>query len=181
MAKFAEAHCTALLHDVRRPLTPADALRLYYTFAQEQFAKACGNSPEGSTALYGLGKLNLEILRESPRLMVDARSKSLVFQQAALLADSNNAKAANELGVLLARSGHIQQALPWLRHSVSLEPRASTWHNLAEVYRRLGQPALAEQANRRCVTLGGRSVLANRPQVELVPLTTLSRVGGNQN
>ena len=48
----------------------------------------------------------------------------------------------------MARYGDLDGAADQLVHSLSIRPQLETWHNLATVYRRMGQPEKAEQAER---------------------------------
>jgi hypothetical protein len=70
----------------------------------------------------------------------------MVYHQAAMLVDPQNHLAANELGVLLARYEQWQEAKRVFLHSVAANPLPQTWHNLAVVHERLGEPSLAAQA-----------------------------------
>jgi hypothetical protein len=70
----------------------------------------------------------------------------MALQHAALTADSRNFRAANELGVLLARYGQLQDARGVLLHGLSLHPTPSLWHNLSVVHERLGEADLARRA-----------------------------------
>ncbi len=79
--------------------------------------------------------------------------KAVAFFQAALLVYPQNYIAANELGVLLARNGDYAHARRMLEHSVSVGRTALGLRNLASVYRRLGQPQLAELAGRQAAGL----------------------------
>jgi Flp pilus assembly protein TadD len=128
----------------------------YYTYAQEQLAAAVQPSREGSQLLTALGKVYVEMNREPARLAADAKTKGLVCQQAALLADPSNARAANELGVLLAREGRFEEARDWLRHSARLKPQLETWHNLAAVHGSLGETQLAAAARDQSIVLARR-------------------------
>jgi len=162
VAELAAAHRTTLLKSSTSTpaengsVTPLQALQVYYTYAQEQLAAAVRPSAEGSYALSALGKLYAEMDKEPSRLTADGRTRALVCQQAALLADSRNARAANELGVLLAREGRYEEARDWLRHSVQTAALAEGWHNLSVVYDRLREPRLAEAARRESQSLARR-------------------------
>ena len=66
--------------------------------------------------------------------------------QAAMVVNPENYAAANELGVLLARHGKIDEAIVALRHSVKHSPQPTAWKNLASLYRRVGQVEQAQRA-----------------------------------
>jgi tetratricopeptide (TPR) repeat protein len=140
-------HTTPVLqgHPVEM-LTPMEALQRYLTYAQEQLAVAVGQEAAGSAALYGLGKL-YAALGDQPALSLKAaQPKAMVFYQAALLVDPRNYRAANDLGVLLARSGWYEEARAALSYSLRLHSDPVVWRNLAIVYRQMGQYELALQA-----------------------------------
>jgi tetratricopeptide (TPR) repeat protein len=61
--------------------------------------------------------------------------------------------AANDLGVLLAQSGHYADARVMLEHSLAIRPQATGWRNLATVYRQLGQMAPADRAAQQAMLL----------------------------
>jgi tetratricopeptide (TPR) repeat protein len=171
--RLAAVHRTKALRAESGAATPLKALQAYYTYAQQQLADAVKPSPEGSQILSALGKLHTEMDKEPSALLIDGRTKGLVCQQAALLADANNAKAANELGVLLAREGRYEESRAWLRHSVGIAPLGETWHNLSVVHHQLGERQLAEAARQRSLALAprdgaGRPVAANAaPRLEV--------------
>lgn len=130
-------------------LTPAMALRSYFTFAQEQLAAAAGHEVSGSTALYALGKLHSQLAQQKSDMIRAAEPKAMVFLQAALLVFPQNHMAANDLGVLLARSGNYADAKNVLEQSLLMQQSPTGWHNLAVVYGQLGDQNLASLADRR--------------------------------
>jgi hypothetical protein len=70
----------------------------------------------------------------------------MVFYQAALMVDGRNFLAANELGVLLARFGHWEDARHVLQFGLSADSQPALWRNLATVHRHLGEHELARLA-----------------------------------
>ncbi len=147
-------HRTAVLKDAvlkdaeTESLTSLLAAQQYYTFAQEQLAIAGGRLPAASLALFGLGKLQTAQSAQGSDANTSAIAKAMVFQQAALLVESRNFLAANELGVLLARVGQWSDARQVLRRGVTMHPQAELWKNLATVHQRLGETHLAHLAQR---------------------------------
>ncbi len=148
---LAAGHQTPVLKSRAAGVTALGALQQYYTYAQEQLAASVQGMPSGSTALYGLGKLYAEIAREPESRILDPQPKVMVFQQAALMANPGNWRAANELGVLLARGGRYEEAREWLRHSVAVKPTRESLNNLGKVYQCLGQRQEAVAAQRRAL------------------------------
>ncbi len=146
-------HRTPVLKNAQTDnLTPMLALKCYFTFGQEQLAVAAGREVAGSMALHGLGKLHATFAEKQSTDVRAAESKAVVFYQAALLVNSRNAMASNGLGVLLARCGSCAEAQIALKHSLSLCPQSTTWHNLAEVYRQLGDVHRARRADQLAAT-----------------------------
>ncbi len=135
----ARAHVTPLLKDAPGDtVTRLQALQLYYSYATSQLAAAVGGVPEASTALYYLARLQPFLGRGAERTAVLAEPKALAIQQAAVLVDSDNFRAANDLGVLLARCGQFEQARRAFLYSASIERRPEVFENLAVVYKRVG-------------------------------------------
>jgi tetratricopeptide (TPR) repeat protein len=147
LARIVSGHKTPILKQAQLDQTsPTVAAQRYYTYAQEQLAAAAAREPSGARALFGLGKLSIALAQGGPAGRLQSTGEAMVFYQAALLADSNNGRAAHELGVILAQNGDLLRARDLLVHSVRLSPHPSGHHNLAAVYAKLGQPSLAQQA-----------------------------------
>jgi len=154
LAGIVATHRTPVLKD--RPaneLTALIALRLYYTYAQQQLAAAAGHEPAGSMALYGLARVETAVGRQEPNRYPAASSKAMSLHQASLLVDQHNYAAANELGVLLVRHGHLVEAQQIFQHSIDIAPTRSAWHNLAVLYGKLGRPKLEAIAQQRADAL----------------------------
>lgn len=126
--------------------TTLTATQKYFSFAQEKLIIACGNLPETSRALVGLGRIQ-EYLYGSTgdnRTLIGPRSIALF--QTALAVDQNNFEAANELGVLLARYGQFDEAKQALLQGVQSSPRPEIWQNLASIHETLGETEMARRA-----------------------------------
>jgi SAM-dependent methyltransferase len=78
--------------------------------------------------------LSLALAESNPAAQRKARSEAAAFYQAALLTDATNGRAANELGVMLARDGELLRARDLLAHSVQMSPNPSTHRNLAAAH-----------------------------------------------
>ena len=149
---IASSHRTPVLKIMPvRGISAVAARQRYYTYAQEEFARAAARQPLASRALHSLGKLHTQAADQRTAMFAAAEPKAMACHQAALLADPQNPMAANELGVLLARYGRLEEARGWLERSIAIEPRATTWHNLAVVHQRLGQTEFADRARRNSV------------------------------
>ncbi|HEY4233832.1 MAG TPA: hypothetical protein VGM76_10420 [Lacipirellulaceae bacterium] len=121
---------------------PIQAVQIRYTYAEQQLAYACQGLPGASLAFYGLG-----------RTMVDPGShtansvaKAAVLQQTALEIAPQNVLAGNELGVLLAEHGQLDEAEKMFRQCVATDATPEAWRNLAVVYARKGDQASSRSA-----------------------------------
>ena len=186
VAQLAATHQTPILRGVdTTALTRADALQRYHTYATQQLAFAGGQSTIASQALYGLGRAECVTTAGAGTRNRLGSPNAMAFFQAALLVDPQNYMASNELGVLMARFGDLESAAGQLSHSLTIKPQAETWHNLATVFRRMGESELADQADQERATLlaatrngsirGGNSTdLASRPTMQWVDNDTFA-------
>jgi tetratricopeptide (TPR) repeat protein len=135
----------------------------YLTYAQEQLAGAVGDIPQGSAALFGLGKVySVPAAAHGPKDLTGG-AKAVTFYQAALMVDGRNFMAANELGVALVQFGRLPEARAAFLHALSISSQPVVWQNLASLHQIMGENKLAEQA-RQSATLaanqGGKGVPA---------------------
>jgi tetratricopeptide (TPR) repeat protein len=148
LAMVVSGHRTPVLKETDLAhTTPLEALQRYYTYAQDQLANAGGHQPAASMALYGFGKLHMAFSEQSADAQKLNGPKAMALHQAALLVDAKNYLAANELGVLLARYGQLQDARSVLLHGVTVGRQPDAWHNLSVVHQRLGEVDLARRAS----------------------------------
>ncbi len=146
--KIVEAHRTPILRgDSAATMAPIAALQAYYGYAQKQLIKASGGLPVASEAFYWHGKICATMVDTSAGNNTSNNARAMVFHQAALEVDPKHYLAANELGVLMARFGQLQEAKKMLIHSVTIRSNADGWHNLAVVHTRLGETELARKAD----------------------------------
>ena len=122
---------TTLLED----LTPFVAMQRYYEYASDQLVIAGNREPTASEALYAIGRAETAMAAKSQSKL--GGPKPLAFYQAALVVDESNSAASNELGVLLARAGKLQQAANVLQHALSIRSTPALVKNLNAVNRRL--------------------------------------------
>jgi len=146
VSSLAAAHATPVLKNSCGQVSPMAAMRDYLTYAQQQLAAAAGREVAGSMALHGLGKLHAALAEKRLTLVVAPESKAVAFYQAALTVFPENYMASNDLGVLLARGGRMDDARAMLEHSVAARPQSENWRNLAVVYRQLGHTVQGERA-----------------------------------
>jgi tetratricopeptide (TPR) repeat protein len=155
-------------------ISPLVAARRYYSYAQEQLAGAAAGEPRSSIALYGLGKVVTTTSHDSPASRMQNTAQAMVLHQAALMADRANFRAANEMGVLLARNGDLPHARDLFLHSVRLSPHPSTFRNLAVVHTRLGEQDLARRASEQALALERAGHRRAGPAVQWVDPVTFA-------
>jgi hypothetical protein len=183
VAQLAATHQTPVLKNIDGTrITRADALQRYHSYATQQLAFAGGRSAIASSALYGLGRAESVTKAGASSRNPLGAPNAMALYQAALLVDSQNYMASNELGVLMARYGDLDSAAGQLVHSLSIKPQVETWHNLATVYRRMGQPEKAAQAEQEREKLlaapraeaAGPTDLGSRPPLQWVDVDTFA-------
>ncbi len=150
LAQIISGHRTTVLKDehVGR-MTPLSAQQRYLEYAQQQFKLAGGDLPAASYALYGLARIYTVMDHAKLETQTLCLPIAVTLHQAALLVNASNVKAANELGVLLARFGQWEDARRVLQHALSIESDPEIWHNMAVVHQRLGEAELARQATQQ--------------------------------
>jgi hypothetical protein len=128
-------HTTPVLHG--KVPAGADAIQvvqLYYSYAEERFAYACEGLPGASLAYYGLART---FVQPGTRY-VHSAGKAAMLQRVALRVAPQNVLAGNELGVLLAQHGHLNEAEALFKQCVATDASPEAWQNLAAVYARKG-------------------------------------------
>lgn len=126
--------------------TAAQAHQIYCEFACERLSGAVASLPCGSVSLHGLGKVYAALSSHGSSGTVDARAKAEVYLTAALRVDPDNFPAANDLAVLLAEDGRLEQARQVLQRGIATSPHPAMWNNLGAIHDRLGEPQLAAAA-----------------------------------
>jgi tetratricopeptide (TPR) repeat protein len=153
--KVASSHRTPVLHDHAEPVMPHDAVALYHSYAQEQLSKATLDEQAGSMALYGLGRVYAQLAERHDNDVQDVRS-AMTMYCASLDACPDNNLAANELGVLLCRTGHPAEAVTNFVRAIDIAPSATEYHNLAVAQQKLGldaQSTANEQQSQRLAAM----------------------------
>lgn len=176
------SHRTPVLKEAsktNRQITPMAAIQAYYQFAQQRLADACGQQPVASEALFAWGRVELAEKQQNNGHAL-SETKAMALYQSSLMVDSRNQRAANELGVALARFGKLASARDVLRHSVATAPSRESWQNLAEVHARLGEHEMSKLAHQEMVALanGPRSPVTQNNSVQW--LTPEQFAGGQQ-
>lgn len=144
--------------------TGVDAVQvaqLYYSFAEERFAYACEGVPAASMAYYGLART---FVQPGTRYK-HAAGKAAVLQRVALRITPRNMLAANELGVLLAQHGHLNEAEALFKQCVATDATPEAYQNLAAVYARKGDKESSQAALIAGSKLAAARQKATRPVV----------------
>lgn len=133
----ASSHRTPVLKDYYQEVMPHEAVAMYHSYAQLQLSQAALDEQAGSMALYGLGKI---YSRQAERSDDDVQliRGAMTMYAAALDSCPNNNLAANELGVLLCRTGHPAEAINHFTRAIDITPTATEYHNLAVAQQKLG-------------------------------------------
>lgn len=139
---LAAGHTTPVLANVQQPVDSIQAVQAYYLFAEQHLNTACQGLPGASLAFYGLGRT---IVLPGTRI-AHASGKAALFQRVALGIAPQNLLAANELGVLLAQHGQLQDAERIFQQCVATDATPQTWRNLAVVYARQGNDKASRSA-----------------------------------
>jgi hypothetical protein len=182
LAQIITGHRTPVLKDVNVDhLAPLAVQQKYLEYGQEQFALACDDLAFGSYALYALARIYTVMEQAKLESQMLCLPKAVTLHQAALLVDAENVKAANELGVLLARFGQLRDARRVLLHALAIHPQPEIWMNVAVVHQRLGEAELARQAHQQGTLMASRQVPGSHtssapPAVQWVDPQTFSKV-----
>ncbi len=142
-----ETHrCGAMTMEEAQYMAPVQAMQRYFAFAQHQLNVASGQNVVAAEALFCLGKLHTSVVQSDPTSSRLDVAKAIVFHRTAMDCDRNNYRSANELGVLMARSGQLTEARDMLKKSLIISPGPEAWSNLAKVHERLGEQNMAALA-----------------------------------
>lgn len=177
--RVASSHRTPVLRDYPEDVSPQEAVEQYLSYAEQQLSNAAADEQAGSMALYGLGKV---FARQAERRDDDVQltRDAMTMYSAALDACPENHLAANELGVLLCRTGHPAEAAAKFQRAIDLAPTATAYHNLAVAQQKLGQLGLAaanEQESQRLAAVERASgSISRRAGVQWVSPADLARV-----
>jgi tetratricopeptide (TPR) repeat protein len=169
VAHVSAGHKTPILKGAATgDITPLQAARRYYNYAQEQLAAAGAQETTSSMALFGVAKVAIGSAGNNKALQLERSAQAVALYQAALMTAPKNFLAANELGVLMAENGSLERAREMLMHSIALSPRAATWKNLAIVHGRLGETQLADRAKTEAAALERAGLGGSAPAVRWV-------------
>ena len=143
-----EAHKTKILTKGQvKNISSLAAMQEYYSFAQQQFDFAGGRNVVTAEAFHCLGKLHT-VMANNKKTMpgnLDV-AKAIVFHKSSLLSNPSNPASANELGVLMAKTGQLNQATELFKQSLIAQASPQAWNNLAKTHHRLGETQMAQLA-----------------------------------
>jgi tetratricopeptide (TPR) repeat protein len=142
----ATSHVTPVLAGAPGPVDSIKAVQAYYMYAEQRLAYACQGLPGASLAYYGWARTIVLPGSKIPH----ASGKAALLQRVALAIAPQNVLAANELGVLLAQHGQLDDAEKIFKQCVATDATPETWRNLAVVYARQGN----ENASRSALAAG---------------------------
>jgi hypothetical protein len=156
----AAGHKTPVLNGAaNRASDSIQAVQAYYAFAEERFAYSCREMPGASLAFYGLARTFVVPGTE----VAQAAGKAALLQRVALAIAPQNVLARNELGVLLAEYGQLDQAERLFRQCLATSETPETWRNLAVVYARQGNRSASQSALAAADALEGKNSSAVHP------------------
>jgi tetratricopeptide (TPR) repeat protein len=168
-----------VLADYPEEVMPQEAVDLYHSYAQQQLANAAATEQAGSMALYGLGKVYARLAERRDDDVQLTRS-AMTMYSAALATCPDNHMAANELGVLMCRTGHPEDAVKRFERTIDLAPSATAYHNLAVAQQKLGiqGPAAANEQEAQRLAALERSVgaVSKRAGIQWVSPADMARV-----
>lgn len=147
VASTIETHQSTIIQPTElKQTSPRQAVQQYFQFAQNRLDQAGGRNVVSAEAFCCLGKLHTSMRpsESSPQAMDVA--KAIAFHRAALLSDPDNAKSANELGVLMAKIGQLESAVSLFQQSLMKQQTPETWRNLAKTHQQKGEFELAKAA-----------------------------------
>ena len=129
--RVAAGHATPLLRHPKQPAVDSiQAVQAYYAFAEQRLAYACQGLPGASMAFYGMGRT----ITVPGTNVTHAAGKAALFHRVALTVSPENVLAGNELGVLLAQHGQLDEAERLLQYCVATKPSPDAYRNLSVVH-----------------------------------------------
>ena len=148
VSNIVEGHETQVFDRERaQTMSATDAIHHYLIYAGEQLATCGGRNAVAAEALYCLGKMRSITAQEDANPESLDLMQAIVYHHASLTADPSNFRSANELGVLLARNGQLDEAETFLKASLQIRPMPQSWANLAKVHQRKGTAQDLQLAN----------------------------------
>jgi hypothetical protein len=159
---IARGHATVVLkQNGTVAVDSIQAVQAYYRFAEERLTFACGGVPYASLAFYGLGRT---IVMPDARVE-HATGKGVLYHRVALAVAPQNVLAGNELGVLLAQHGLLDESERVFRQCVAISATPEAYRNLAAIYARKG-----DSTSSRLALVAGESLAAEAQSRSTLPI-----------
>ena len=150
---YIQGHRTPVLKDADpNQITALMAMQRYYKYAYQQLALAGNNERVASEGLFALGRIEA-MLAEEDVAVRGGGPKALALYHSALTVNSRNGRAANELGVILAKRGRARDALYVLNQAAAVRPTQDVLNNLAIVHSQLSDPVGAKRISQQAEQL----------------------------
>lgn len=147
LTQVMQSHETRLISaEQAKSFSAISAMQVYCQFAAEQISESVGASMVAGETLHAMGKLMIAATRLNQGAESMHLPKSMVMYQAALSANPQDYRSANELGVLMAESGQWQTARDLFARSLLIHKTAEAWQNIAHVHETLGEADYARRA-----------------------------------
>lgn len=165
--RIAVGHTTPVLNQPGQPpVDSVQAVQAYYAYAEQRLYYACAGLPGASMAYYGMGRT----MTVPGSHVVRAAGKAALLYRVAMQVSPQNVLAGNELGVLLAQHGQLNEAEQVLQYCVATRPTPEAYRNLAAVYDRKGDPRSSQ-----AVMAAGEALAANerankQPSIPIMPV-----------
>jgi tetratricopeptide (TPR) repeat protein len=152
--RIISGHKTNALKQTQLHLVSPDlAAQHYRAYAKQQWLTAAQGHPWTADLLYAYGKTLEREADQNPNESQMRRSQAVICFQAAMEVNPRNAENANQLGFALLKLDRVDEAQLALNHSIRINPKAETWNNLVEVYRRRGEADQVAYAQRNVQSL----------------------------
>ena len=150
---YIQGHRTPVLKDADpNQITALMAMQRYYKYAYQQLALAGNDERVASEGLFALGRIEA-MLAEEEVAVRGGGPKALALYHSALTVNSRNGRAANELGVILAKRGRARDALYVLNQAAAVRPTQDVLNNLAIVHSQLQDPVGAQRISQQAEQL----------------------------
>jgi|GEM_PF-4415591 len=139
--------CRVVTVEEAKKMTRTEIVNRYLDGISRQLYTACENDPIAAAALSSLAKLHAIKLNESGTPQECEWNLAMTLFRTAMACNPQDARSANEMGVLFAKVGDHQNAREMLLMSLRIRRTATTWRNLAWLHNQLGEQELAALAD----------------------------------
>jgi tetratricopeptide (TPR) repeat protein len=161
-------------------VSPELAAQHYRTYAREQFQLAAQEHPWAADLFFALGKTyECQASDAQPDSRV-WRHQAMTCYIAALDVSPEHAEGAQQLGYVLMLLDRLEEAETALQLAIAKKPTLTAWDNLAEVYRRRGDPQQASLAANQANALRTSSSGSTIPDVVSLDPRAFAGISPNQ-